>query len=247
MSKGLSVVIITKNAAETLSQCLDSIVGLSDETILVDDFSTDSTTTIAKKHNVMVLQHHEINLGKQKQYAIKKATKDWILVLDADEYVSTGLKHEIKKIISKKTAFSAYRIPYENHYLGKIVKWGGENYAMIRLVKKTNAHIADSLVHESIDAENLKVGKLTNCILHYSYRSLGQMYRKFTDYAIREAKERRSKGESASLLNIISYPAHMFFARFIKDKGYKDGFFRIPLDLGFAYMEFLVQSYLFFT
>ena len=35
------------------------------------------------------------------------------------------------------------------------------------------------------------------------------------------------------------YPTHMFWSRFIKDKGYKDGYFRIPLDLGFAYMEFI--------
>jgi hypothetical protein len=38
----------------------------------------------------------------------------------------------------------------------------------------------------------------------------------------------------------------MFWARFIKDKGYKDGFFRIPLDLGFAYMEFLTYVLMLF-
>ena len=65
------------------------------------------------------------------------------------------------------------------------------------------------------------------------------MYGKFTDYALREAKIKKEKGERTSLRKIFFHPAHMFWARFVEDEGYKDGLFRIPLDLGFAYMEFL--------
>ena len=72
------------------------------------------------------------------------------------------------------------------------------------------------------------------------------MYKKFTDYAIREAKQRRLNGESTSLKKIVMYPPHMFWARFIKDEGYRDGLFRIPLDLGFAYMEFLTYMTMLF-
>ena len=68
------------------------------------------------------------------------------------------------------------------------------------------------------------------------------MYKKFTAYAFWEAKDKFKSGERSSLKKLILYPVHMFWARFIKDKGYKDGYFRIPLDLGFAYMEFLTYA-----
>lgn len=71
------------------------------------------------------------------------------------------------------------------------------------------------------------------------------MFKKFTDYGVRMAKEKYSANEKSSFRKIFIYPAHMFWARFIKDEGHLDGLFRIPLDLGFAYMEFV--TYIFLT
>ena len=71
------------------------------------------------------------------------------------------------------------------------------------------------------------------------------MFRKFTDYGIRMAKEKHLSGDKSSLKKIFIYPIHMFWARFIEDKGHEDGLFRIPLDLGFAYMEFVTYLILF--
>ena len=68
----LSTVVITQNAGDVLEDALLSVTGLSSETIVVDDFSTDDTLIIAKKYNVKIYKHHEPNLGKQKTYAIKK-------------------------------------------------------------------------------------------------------------------------------------------------------------------------------
>ncbi len=65
------------------------------------------------------------------------------------------------------------------------------------------------------------------------------MFAKSTDYAHREAQRKRKNGEHAGILKLVTYPVHMFYARYIKDKGYRDHISRIILDLGFAYMEFL--------
>jgi len=95
------------------------------------------------------------------------------------------------------------------------------------------------LVHERITIKKKRTGKLKGKIHHHSYRSISQIYKKFTRYAFWEAIQKRQAGERPSFKKIFLYPLHMFWARFFKDKGYKDGLFRIPLDLGFAYMEFL--------
>ena len=103
-----------------------------------------------------------------------------------------------------------------------------------------------SPIHYVWTVSSGRIGQLKNKINHYSYRNLINIYKKFTNYAIQEARLKKKAGEKTSLKKIFLYPLHMFWARFIKDKGYKDGLFRIPLDFGFAYMEFLTYFLLVF-
>ena len=110
---------------------------------------------------------------------------------------------------------------------------------MLRLFRKNSANMTPSLIHEHFKLSKGKSGRLKGKIFHHSYRSFPQIFVKFTDYGIRMAKEKFLSGEKSSFKKIFIYPIHMFWARFIKDKGYEDGLFRIPLDLGFAYMEFI--------
>ncbi|MEK7070985.1 MAG: glycosyltransferase, partial [Patescibacteria group bacterium] len=177
--------------------------------------------------------------------AINKARGRWILMLDSDESIDKKLAREIQAAI-KQNKYDGFIIPFQNHFLGRGLYYGGENYQMLRLFRKTKFKMEKAFVHEKVIINSRKIAVLKNKILHYSYRSIWQMYKKFTDYAIREAKQRRLNGESTSLKKIVMYPPHMFWARFIKDEGYRDGLFRIPLDLGFAYMEFLTYMTMLF-
>lgn len=242
MSLRLDLLIIAKNSEKMLISCLSSVKGMFKEIILIDNFSTDSTAEIAKKFGSKVYKHHEYSLGRQKAYGLSKCTSEWVLNLDSDEVLSEELQEEIRKLDIGKLRVenvTGFIIPYQNHLFGKPINYGGENYKMLRLFRRDAVKIDDLLVHEHFELKFGKTKELKGKILHYSYRSIPQMYKKFTDYAIREAKQRKSKGERSSFKKIFFYPAHMFWARFIKDKGHKDGLFRIPLDLGFAYMEWL--------
>lgn len=235
----LSVLILTKNNEDVLEEAFLSIKDLNCKTLIIDSNSKDKTLQIAKKHQAYIYNFNENNLGKKRQYALEKASSGWVLFLDADERLTKKLIHELKTTLSKKTKYNAFLIPFANHYLGRRVRYGGENYKMLRLIKRSDALINPLLVHEKIISKSGKIGTLKTSIAHYSYRSLCQMYLKFTDYAIREARQKKLIKEKTSIRKVFLYPPHMFWARFIKDKGYKDGIFRIPLDLGFAYMELL--------
>lgn len=97
----VSVVLATYNEEANLSECLESVIGLADEIIVVDGTSTDRTVEIAEKFGAKVLVTDNPSIFHiNKQKAIDIATKDWILQLDADERVSSELSKEIKKIIS---------------------------------------------------------------------------------------------------------------------------------------------------
>lgn len=235
----LSVLILSKNNEDVLEDCLKSTENLNCDVMIIDSDSTDKTLPIAKKYTKKIYDYKDSNLGNKRKFAVAKAKSEWILFLDADERLSNKLINEIKAITSKASKYNSYFIPYANHYLGKRLLHGGENYKMIRLLKKEDVYIKQATVHEKIISKTNNIGILKGEIIHHSYRSLGQLYSKFTDYAIREAKQKSQSGEKTSLKKIFLYPLHMFWSRFVKDKGYKDGLFRIPLDLGFAYMELL--------
>ncbi len=240
MHNKLSVLMISKNNQDTIARALKSVIGISSQVILIDSKSTDETVNIAKKHKALILSKEFDDIGKQRLYGFKHVISKWVLILDSDEVVSQKLSREITQVLAQAGRdTTAFNIPYLNHYLGKSLKYGGENYSMIRLFKVKALTIAPSVIHNNFIQKYGKTQRLSAYIYHYSYRSLPQMYKKFTNYAIRDYEMKRAKGERSSLKKIFMYPAHMFYARFIKDKGYKDGLFRIPLDLGFAYMEFL--------
>jgi len=99
--KKLSVVLATRNEERNIKDCIDSVKGIADEIIVVDEFSTDKTRDIARKLGAKVYKvKHEPIFHITKQKALDKATGEWILQLDADERVSTKLADEIKKVIN---------------------------------------------------------------------------------------------------------------------------------------------------
>lgn len=251
----LSLLVISKNAEKLIKKCLCSVLPIADEIIVVDNYSKDQTVNIAKEIGAKVYLHNTQNLGELRAYALSKTHGDWILVLDTDETLTLELKKEIRSLISQSrfnqlnqsalNAKSGFMVPFQNHFLGKPVNYGGEDYKMLRLFKKNAVKIEESLVHEKYELKKGNIGFLQNKIHHYSYRSISQTFKKFTDYAVREAKQKYENKEQSSFKKIFIYPIHMFWARFVEDKGYKDGLFRIPLDLGFAYMEFMMYVILF--
>ena len=241
----LSCYFIVKNEEGTLEKALRSVIGLADEIIVVDDGSTDSTVNIAKKAGARVLSFINPSEGEKRKFAVEHCKGDWILCLDADEIVTPELATEIKKTLPK-THMDGFLIPYQNHFLEHPLRYGGENYSFLRLFRKAAGKLENTPIHAFHSVESDKTGTLKGEILHYSYRSLWQLYSKFTDYAFREAHKKKSNGEKTSLKKITLYPAHMFWARFIKDQGYKDGIIRLPLDMAFGYMEWLTYMIMFF-
>jgi glycosyltransferase involved in cell wall biosynthesis len=101
METKLSVVLAVRNEEANIGACLASIKDIADEIIVVDEYSTDKTVEIAKKHGAKVYEepHHEIfHITKQK--ALDLAKGEWVLQLDADEIVTAELCNEIKEIIN---------------------------------------------------------------------------------------------------------------------------------------------------
>jgi len=178
----ISVILITKNEARQIEDCLQS-VKFADEIIIVDSSSTDQTVEIARKFTDRVLVTTDWpGFGPQKQRALEMARGPWILSIDADERVTPALAEEIKQAI-QKGELTGYTMPRLSYVCGSPVRHGGwYPDRLLRLFKKSAGRFSNDIVHEKVLLQG-PVGILKNDLLHYSYTSFEQVIEKFNSYS----------------------------------------------------------------
>lgn len=112
----LSLCMIVKNEEEYIERCLESVLSLVDEAIIVDTGSTDSTVSLVKKYgNKIKLYFYEWkdNFADARNFSLKKASGEWIIIVDADEVINYD-KSKLYDLLDK-TKFNAYAIPIYNY------------------------------------------------------------------------------------------------------------------------------------
>ena len=101
----ISLCMIVKNEEKDLARCLDSVCGLVDEIIIVDTGSTDGTVEIAQRYQVQLEKiEWPGNFAIARNMSLKKAVSDWILVLDADEYLDPASSEILKAVLAETKA-----------------------------------------------------------------------------------------------------------------------------------------------
>ena len=108
MKISLSVIILTFNEEIHIGRLLKNIGDWADEIFIVDSFSTDKTLEIAEKYGCKIFQHKFENQAQQFNWALDnlKIKNEWILRLDADEYLTEELKSEINKALEENFSIS---------------------------------------------------------------------------------------------------------------------------------------------
>ena len=94
----ITVIILTFNEEMHIERCIRSVQFIARQIFIVDSFSTDRTVEIAKSIGAEVWQHEFINQAQQLQWALDNLPIDtqWVMRLDADEYVTSQLAGEIR-------------------------------------------------------------------------------------------------------------------------------------------------------
>ncbi|MDE2310694.1 MAG: glycosyltransferase family 2 protein, partial [Betaproteobacteria bacterium] len=179
----LSVIIITKDEADNIRACLES-VAWADEIIVVDSGSEDGTTAISREFTPYVHVHSDWpGFGVQKNRALGYASKDWVLSLDADERVTPELRREIEAVLGATDAASAYRIPRLSSYCGRFMRHSGWYPDLLpRLFRRDKARFSDDLVHERLIVEG-NTGELHGMLLHYAFDNLEEVLHKVNQYS----------------------------------------------------------------
>lgn len=221
-SPKLTVIIITLNEVENIRACLDSVIW-ADEIIVVDAGSTDQTVAICQELGAKVLINSDWQgFGFQKNLALKQATGDWVLSLDADERISPKLRQLILKILASPSA-DGYLLPRQAFFLGKAMRHGGwwPDY-VLRLFRREHGEFSPVLVHETVLIQG-KVEKLQEPIIHYSYVSLEQLLEKINAYSSAGAHQAHGKQKHGSLAKALARGIWAFFRAYCLRAGFLDG------------------------
>ena len=98
--ESITVIILTFNEECNIERCLDSLVGFTDNVVIVDSASTDNTLKICEAHGCRIYQHAFVNQALQFNWALDHVPLDrrWILRLDADEVLPEKLKQELSEL-----------------------------------------------------------------------------------------------------------------------------------------------------
>lgn len=223
----LTLVVIAKNEERALARCLKSADWVAYK-VVVDSGSTDGTVEIAEQLGAKVVHQNWLGFGPQKQFAIMQAPTDWVLCLDADEFLSPELSKSVQALFEQKELLNAYKFPRSNKFLGRFLKHG-EGYPdwSLRLFNKTKARWSDDLVHEKVvainESEPLKIGKLSGDLMHESGESISHYIEKQNRYTDIQADMMIEKGKRVSCSRLIFSPLMRFMKFFFFKRGFLDG------------------------
>ena len=213
----LSVIIPTFNEEAYIQDALFS-VAFADEIIVIDSFSTDKTPEIAKKYATKFLQRKFDNFSNQKNFALKEATGDWVLFLDADERVTHSLEAEIKAPL-QTPKHGGYKINFPHFYMNRFLYHHSDD--VLRLVKRNGAEYSGA-VYEKLTCQG-SIGKLKNKMLHFTYKGLDNYISKKESYAWFQAQQLFDKGKKVTWFHLFFKPSYRFFRSFILKGGFRDG------------------------
>lgn len=243
MAIKISVVINTLNEDQNIERAINSVVW-ADEIIVCDMHSEDKTVEKAEKLGAKIFFHARKGFVEPaRNFAISKASNEWVLILDADESVPEALAQRLVEIAGKMKQIDYVRLPRRNkifgHFMQESMWWPDFN---VRFFKKGKVKWSDQ-IHRPPDVSGLGLdlpadGKYA--IIHHSYGTVSQFIQRMDRYTTIQAEELKKEGEKFNWQDLFEKPLNEFLSRFFANKGYKDGLHGLALSFLQAF-SFLVM------
>lgn len=235
----LSAAIITFNEEQNIARCIESLLPVADEIIVVDSFSTDRTEEICSKYPVKFIKNSFAGYIEQKNFALSLCTNSLRLSLDADECLSPELASSIQQLKLQHNA-DGYSMNRLTNYCGKWIRHCGW-YPDIKLRLVNNKGKWGGInPHDKMQLpEGSSVKHLKGDLLHYSYNNLNDhldQIKKFTEIGAREAVK---NGVTSSVFKIIYKPAFKFIRDYFFKLGFLDGFYGFVICKNSAFATYV--------
>ena len=244
----LTVALAVKNEARQIRACLEHIKW-ADEIIIIDNGSTDDTVKICKEYTKKVYSYSKPALIPYLQnLGIQKATKDWILILDADVIVPEKAKEEILRRI-QNPKYVGYYLPHRMVAFGKEMEYA-LHCNILKLFRNGQGHFDAKSAHCTLKI-NGKIGKLHNHLLHHAHPNIETFVRKMNLYTSQDARKIVENGKGGllnkkirkvGLYNLLIEPFLYGNYLYFNKKYHKDGKYGLLISALMTFYLFLERA-----
>jgi glycosyltransferase involved in cell wall biosynthesis len=219
----LTVTVVTLNEADNIGRCLES-VGWAEELLVVDSGSDDGTRDIARDHGARILEHEWAGMVDQKQFATDRATHDWILNLDADEWVDEELARAVRDVLeADPPETTSYEVNRKSRYLGQWLEHGSwYPDRIVRLFNRNATHWGGYDPHAHVEPTQ-SVERLPGHVRHVPYDNLRDHLNFINDYTDTMADRKDEKGQTGSIFSAVSHSSFKFLRDLLLKRGILDG------------------------
>ena len=232
----LSVVVIARNEERNLGRCLDS-VAWAEERIVVDGESTDGTRQVAERRGARVIVQPWLGYRDQKNVAVDAATMDWVLSLDADEWLPEETAQEVRDALESPRA-DVYRFARKTAVCGAFLRHTYGDDFQARLFRRGTARFGGGEVHERLVLPaGAKREALRGPLLHRTYRSFSEYAARMNRYS--DLGARSMAGRPVSLLRLALSPPLAFLKMYVLRGGFRDGVRGLVVAAGQAHYVLL--------
>lgn len=188
----LSLIVLTYNEEVNLGQCLKSMTGLARDIFVVDSFSTDSTMEVAEKYGATLMQRAFVNQAEQFNWALDNLPlqTEWIIRLDADEYVTGELKAELQDTLpSLPQEVTGLYLKRRFIFMDRWIRHGGYYPTwLLRVFRRGQARSEPRWMDEHLVLQAGQARKLTYDIVDHNHKGLMYWSERQLHYAPRELK-----------------------------------------------------------
>jgi len=188
----LVAIVLAYNEEKHIVRCINSIKKITNNIVVVDCFSTDETVTLAKNNGAVVLQNEWVNHSVQFNWALKKINQkyDWIIRVDADEYLTCDLCTEINtKLPNISKSVSGIYLRRNIIFQNSLLRYGGvSNLPVLRLFRNGEGICEDRWMDEHINIKGRKI-YFSNDLIDHNLNSLEWWTDKHNQYSNKEALE----------------------------------------------------------
>ncbi len=236
----ISACIISFNEENKIEDCLRSLLPVADEIVVVDSLSTDRTLEIAGRYTNNIFNQEFLGHIEQKNFAVSKASNDWILSLDCDERLSEQLQQSILAVKDRLDDADAYCMSRRTFYVYRWLNHCWYPDIKTRLFNRNTSHWGGINPHDHIVTDGANIMRLNGDIYHYSFDSISdhlQTIDKFTEIG---ADELLRKNKHFNLLSPLTHASWIFIKLYLIKRGFLDGFAGLTVSV-LSYMHVYIK------
>ena len=227
----ISCTIIAHNEADRIARCISSIHGFADEIVVIDSGSTDDTVAISEKLGALCFFNPWSGYGQQKRYAETRARHDWVLNLDADEWLTPDVRRELEAVLSRPIPDHIFGFEFiiKQVYPGRDKPRPFADYhRYIRLYDKTKCRFPESAVFDEVKLARVHIQTIASPVYHQSIRSIGHLWTKNRQYFQMQRSEVK-KNAIVTALRMVFEPFFIFFKYYILKRHITGGWYGLKI------------------